>query len=933
MTYFLPEKTPDEVFRHNDPGVEPVGLLEGTVAAITRSMIGDGANFRYAKEKNDVRDGLLSEAIDIIGPEKVWAGLIEQGLAPNTPYDDRAANLMQNNLLWKPVIQKMARDAAEADPTAWANVDLSDENIEQMANARLEAEYKEADALVRAMPAKRGLASFIGAMAGSLADVRQAPLLFLGGSGSFMRVMGQEALINMTTEAALMPSRFEMAERLNIPDPNVGQDLLIAGVAGGLFGGAMEAAARSFRYIQARGEIPANAFPDLPPHERAGLIDRSEDRLASDSPNVFAETRADMERTYQRVGMEDRAFSPITEEDFNRVLADAPSEDPVEMHEFFVAETEKAIVESDGMMTYKYPLAETIKRRGGIQYKRENPLTGEKELTPAAQELAAMGVTPKTHPFIWRRNGMSDLDNLVASEFDRLGEVLPVDQATGYFEADALVRALGDELSSGNKTPMNADIAHMMDQVARSSPEDFRPRIGDRSEAYEPPETGLYGGEITRDYSFVDDLADRLAEAQDVPGGDYLFTADDVSRIASRYGDDPEKAMDRIKTLDRLLSEMARNRKENGWTREEYLSRRARLGREVMLLRHMHGLSDYPGNPVRKFGYEEGGPVFGKHVEKWERELISGIFEDFGFDKKVHFERAPKRLASDAAAQFQARPKLFRGYKMVITLPANGRKSVKNLESILHEVGHAMEVFLMEKTPGLRDKLYADWLNRINFSTEPVFMFWGSGGIGSRRSTLMKGYDPDSFYGLETASRNFSAVTANPVYEGALGAQYQKYAYSFEEYFAQQTVRFLEGDRAATSVIEKFFKRLADAWRRLTSRLRDTKYVDPSIKDLFEKARVHPYKPENPVSAPVRPREAGYTQAAGEPSGYFDDPLSAEASAAYDQIETDMRDFFGDQDNLSGMTPEQREFGELLLAEVGIYRDFSEALDLCGRMK
>lgn len=496
MTYFLPEKPDPSILRPVDPGVAPPSFLEGTGAAASRAMLENDSNFRYAREREDVRDGLRATAIEILGPENVWAGLVAQGLAPDVPYDDRAANLMETNLLWKPVIEQMAIDAAEADPKAWANTDLRPEAVEEAVNARLKAEHDELTALIDAMPEKRGLAQFIGGMAGVTADIKNLPFLLIGGgSGSFLKVMGREALINTTAEAAFLPSQYKMADRLDIPDPNVPLQLSTAALGGAAFGAFFEGVGRFARYAERRN-APIE-FPGLPAHERLRLGDELEDILRKNEPDAAVKVEQAVFRAYERVGMTDRPFSAVSSRDLDLVpdsprelewVPDDLPEDPEVAFEKFIEATEKAILESDAGMKHKYPLGDIVKQRGGIKYKRRNPITGDMELTWAAAELGAMGVTPRTHPWLWRKNGLDHVDNLVASEFERLSEVIPVVEGTGYFDPDAFIQALGDELSGAGKTPLNADIKSMMDEIARAKPDDFRPR--ERAPAPERVEDG-----------------------------------------------------------------------------------------------------------------------------------------------------------------------------------------------------------------------------------------------------------------------------------------------------------------------------------------------------------------------------------------------------------------------------------------------------------
>ena len=132
-------------------------------------------------------------------------------------------------------------------------MDLSDAAVEKQVNERLRTEYEDAQLTLDMMSGGRGAAEFLGGLGGITADIKNLPLLLIGGgSGSIMRVLGREAAINVAAEATFLPSQFDMAERMNIPDPDIRTQLAMAAVGGAVFGGLMEGGARALTYWKGR---------------------------------------------------------------------------------------------------------------------------------------------------------------------------------------------------------------------------------------------------------------------------------------------------------------------------------------------------------------------------------------------------------------------------------------------------------------------------------------------------------------------------------------------------------------------------------------------------------------------------------------------------------------------------------------------------------
>ncbi|WP_278376115.1 hypothetical protein [Sulfitobacter pontiacus] len=310
MTFFLngPE-TPPKI-KANAPQEDLPTWGEGLMAAGSSAQLENDSNFVAARRRIGVRDDMARDVVPRLGMDQIRpiieernAKAIEQGMPsqvveiPDTV--EEAVALLGPNFASKAI--EMARSAAEADPDAWADIDLSDEAIETQTNERLRAEYEDAQQILEMMPGGRAAAEFVGGMVGITADVKNLPFLALGGGGgSIARVMGREAAINMGAEAAFLPSQFEMAERLGIPDPSVASQLAMAAGAGAILGGGVAAAQRGWSYYKGRNQTkPIGRMDQL---RTQIMVDQTEDILTSDTAQPFeqidrlvAEAGADIE--------------------------------------------------------------------------------------------------------------------------------------------------------------------------------------------------------------------------------------------------------------------------------------------------------------------------------------------------------------------------------------------------------------------------------------------------------------------------------------------------------------------------------------------------------------------------------------------------------------------------------------------------------------
>lgn len=117
-----------------------------------------------------------------------------------------------------------------------------------------------------------------------------------------------------------------------------------------------------------------------------------------------------------------------------------------------VATARKQMLEQFPELKSKRPFTQAIIARGGVA-----------PGSPAAAELAARGVTVQSAPGLFRKGGMTDLDNIIASEIF-LSPVLPEDM-NGYLSPDGALDAIAQE-AAGQPVPFSAEAMAAMEQLA-----------------------------------------------------------------------------------------------------------------------------------------------------------------------------------------------------------------------------------------------------------------------------------------------------------------------------------------------------------------------------------------------------------------------------------------------------------------------------------
>lgn len=451
MTYFLQDQDVKPI-KAPGPDMGPVSFFAGFGAKWRKAALENDANFRIKREVIAQKDTLAASAAPRLGIEKIRpiiaqrnakardAGMAEQIVdIPDDPA--KAVALIGPN--GSQAVLDLARQDAMQNPDAWKDLDLSDEAINEKVNSQLRKEYQDAEDIASMMSGGILASDLIGGFGGATADVKNLPFMVAGGvSGSLLRGMATEAGVNMAAEAAFLPSQFEAAKRLDIADPNIPQQLLMAAGAGAVLGGAIEGLRRGFIYFNATSQPPK--VPGLSPVRSEAAVQAAMNALdAGDDPlEAVAKALSQTPREplpplllTNRVDAPREPLPPflLTERVDKPAAPDVPA--PVEAPTATVPKNDPAPSQMDSAEAMlndaikaddptKKPFTSYLKRAGTVTKKAaaRGATPGERlQINPdgsIGRELKARGVTAKSAPGLFSKTGRDDLDNLVAAEME-----------------------------------------------------------------------------------------------------------------------------------------------------------------------------------------------------------------------------------------------------------------------------------------------------------------------------------------------------------------------------------------------------------------------------------------------------------------------------------------------------------------------------------
>ncbi len=459
MTYFLdapttpaPRRNPDLKLSDNWSGLGAAveqGWQAADVGAQRSRQIYDEQKKVAMPAAERLGLAALNERFNQRAAERNPAMVDFKGLTPDPTSVDEFFKI--NGLQASEIALELAREKAAAEPDAWKDLDLSPEGIEARVTDQRKKELEENQQII-AMSPNPGRNAVLGEIGAAIADpINLALAPFGGGGGSLLRIMGGEALVNATAEAAQFPARQRVAKELGQPAPDFLESVTLGAVGGAALGGVFHGVGRAVEYFKTRsrvhvpvGESPinsalaANAAEDAlivgdDPIEAARAVVRKieapyllENPINPTRPPLISEA-APVEKTLTPSDMVAQGIPPVETTVLPPIAGDLP-----QGTDELVAAAQRAIDASE--------TADSVRAKPLIGYLRDNhrvtkaqtkaaekagrpaPTGGESlQIDPSGPlggELKAQGITPKTQPGLFKKGGRTDLDNLVASEME-----------------------------------------------------------------------------------------------------------------------------------------------------------------------------------------------------------------------------------------------------------------------------------------------------------------------------------------------------------------------------------------------------------------------------------------------------------------------------------------------------------------------------------
>lgn len=551
MTFFLPKRPADEPAPRLDAPQEggTPNVFESFAAGFEKAQLENDSNFRLNREVLRQSRSIAERAMPLL--EGVDEKFTEAGI--NRRGRD-AETLLRTDRKAVALVLDMAREQAAQNPDAWADIDLSNEAIQSNVEEALRSEYQEAVDLLEVTP--RPVAEFIGAMAGMTVDVKNAPFLLLGGgAGSFARVAGREALMNTVAEGSFLPSQFKMAEVLDIADPNVPQQLVLAGAAGGTLGVLFEGGRRAAGYFLGRQSV--QPLPGYTRAETEALVDEIEDAIQADPLRDVREV----------TGSEVRPTRP----------AEALPEPPPAVRAAIVERTGAARLADADIG----PIVRPQDFRASTAIPEDAPRTAPIEMTPAVEANVRAQVARERSPEVFEKLDESQariveverqLSSRVAEQDETITDALKRINQDEQRATDALADSRAKARSTWKKE-LSQIPARRREAIARSA-EVEGPEIATLRQQVEDERDiqRLLSGDVARAYrESAPEAQSRIKQAQsDQQSGSGAIAAREIDEAVSGdeiqqsdlFDDPTSPAAD--KEVDAMLNELEREIADEG---------------------------------------------------------------------------------------------------------------------------------------------------------------------------------------------------------------------------------------------------------------------------------------------------------------------------------------------------------------------------------
>lgn len=282
MTFFLEDQTRTDLPTDAPP---PPSFADRFKAATTMQRIEDNAWERKRQFEND----LASQLIEVL-PDDLRTRM-------KRPYDAYEMPRHRRAELFTALAEAKTRDPQKYGkaPTGTDQFAFpaTPEEFDAIVNARRQAEYDEQSRILASAPDGSWGAEFLGRAWGGLTEEKQLIGLLLGAPAKVGMVgtVAIEAAIGGFQESLMIPQRQQVADELDVPQPDPVRDILTAAATAGVFAGAVKGVARVLEYRATRGRLAEDARPDgVSPMHHEAAVEETRARLEQNLPADAAET-------------------------------------------------------------------------------------------------------------------------------------------------------------------------------------------------------------------------------------------------------------------------------------------------------------------------------------------------------------------------------------------------------------------------------------------------------------------------------------------------------------------------------------------------------------------------------------------------------------------------------------------------------------------
>lgn len=414
------------------------GFWEGLSAGFTAEQMETDAWHRKATTTNKVFDDLEANVRGALGDEEVNTALA----APKHREQPSAARRRRQDAL-----------LSLAQKSGDTSLPWTLDAVEERAQEQYRAEYDDAVETLDYMRGWRGVAEFFGRGGAGATDPLSLALIPLGGgTGSAARIVARELLLGGLGAAGVLPRQYEMAEYLDIEDPNAAAQIGMGALFGGALGGAGVALtragrrqisnelARALEYARGRHATPQAASDPL---AAKVAVDDAEDAMASEGPLVL--------RAEDRV-FTDEGPRPWEQEGDPGVTMQDDGVDPVETE--LDAEVARLRGETGGRTRPVASWMRGAQDADGVTFQIHPE-------GPAAAELRARGITARSMPGLFSRAGRKSFNNLVPSEMEEMFPGITEEAGVDglYLDEMGFLDVLVDEVNGNSRLRNNVDLA------------------------------------------------------------------------------------------------------------------------------------------------------------------------------------------------------------------------------------------------------------------------------------------------------------------------------------------------------------------------------------------------------------------------------------------------------------------------------------------